>query len=82
METTGIREGDIVKVNVRGQTFHALVAQEAHTDPVLKKRVIRLAPLVPGKTLLTHTVTSLQITDHWRKRRTKGAKANVSSNGE
>lgn len=82
MQTTGIREGDIVKLNVRGQTFHALVAEEAHIDPVTQKRVIRLSPLVPGKTLLAHTVTSQQITDHWRKRRTKGASKNGTSNGE
>lgn len=82
MQTTGIREGDIVKLNVRGQTFYALVAQEVHVDPVTTRRVIRLSSLVPGKSLLTHTVTSQQITDHWRKRRTKGASKNGSSDGE
>jgi hypothetical protein len=81
MQTTGIREGDIIEYNVRGQVGHALVSMEAHVDPVTKKRVVGIVPLGVRDNLPTRRVTSYQIKNHWRKRRLKG-KANGNGNGE
>lgn len=74
MQTTGIRAGDIVKCDVRGQEFFAMVAKEAHVDPMTKRRVLSLEPLSRNTHLPTYIVTPQQITDHWRKKRArKGA---------
>lgn len=81
MQTTGIREGDIVQYNVRGQQGYALVSMEAHVDPVSKKRVVGIVPLRPRDNLPTRRVTSYQIKEHWRKRRLKG-RSHGNGNGE
>lgn len=71
MQTTGIREEDILELDVRGHIFHALVDRPLHLDPMTKRRVVSLKPLRPGQSLLTLNVTSRQIRNHWRKRRKK-----------
>jgi hypothetical protein len=73
MQTTGIREGDIVKCDVRGQTFYALVTEESHIDSMTKRRVLSIQPL-PGSHVSTYSVTPQQIVDHWRKKRTRSKK--------
>lgn len=75
MQASGIRVGDIVKCDVRGQPFFAFVAKEAHTDRVTKRRVLTLEPLTPGTHIPSYNVTPQQITEHWRKPRArKGSK--------
>lgn len=71
MQATGIRAGDIVKCDVRGQTFYALVAKEVHKDKATNRRVISLEPLTPTGHLLTYIVTPQQVVDHWRKKRAR-----------
>lgn len=71
MEIAGIREEDMVKCNVRGQEFFALVGKEAHTDQT-SRRVLGVKPISPG--ISFYTVTATQVTDHWRKRRARKGK--------
>jgi hypothetical protein len=81
MQLQGIREGDIIEYDVRGQYGHALVAKAAHTDPATKKRVLTLKQL-GSRPIVTLTVTSYQVRDHWRQRRKGKRKANGNGNGE
>lgn len=74
MQVAGIRVGDIVKCNVRGQEFFAFVTKETHREELTKRRVLGIEPLTPGKGIPAYSVTPHQIIDHWRKPRRKGKK--------
>lgn len=73
MNATGIREGDIVRIDVRGAKGIGLVKRPVHHDEKLHKRVVELEPLMDGygnsPYLPTRFVTPRQITGHWRKAR-------------
>jgi len=73
MDTSGIKAGDIVKCDVRGQEFFALVSRPIYHNATLAKRVVDVEPLRPGSRLPSTFVTPRQITDHWRKSRRKGS---------
>lgn len=72
MEASGIRAGDIIKCDVRGYEFLALVSKAVHHNRTLDKRVIEIEPVTPKAYVPTTFVTPRQITDHWRKSRRKG----------
>lgn len=66
MRTTGIRPGDIVRCDVRGQRFYAHVGQAAHDD--YGRGGIWLDPL-PGLHVPARRVTARQIIEHYAKRK-------------
>lgn len=64
MVLTGIKADDIVRCDVRGYKFFALVTEqckEEHRGPGLRVR-----PLNPAKRLITEFVTSRQVIGIWR----------------
>lgn len=69
MEVAGIRAEDIVKCDVRGQKFYALVKKPVHMDDATKRRVLTVNPITPGVSF--YTVTPTQVIDHWRKKRAR-----------
>lgn len=71
METAGIRKDDIIEYDVRGQRGYALVSEQLHHDPDINKKVLTLKPLGVRERLLTRHVTSMQVKDHWRKKRAR-----------
>lgn len=60
MNLTGIREGDIVRVDKKGRRFHAVVEAK-------EGRELKVLPL--QKNISYRTATSREVCDHWRKSR-------------
>lgn len=71
---TGIKADDIVRCDVRGQRFWALVTRPSHEDPV-RGRGLTIRALNIRNELLTEFVTSRQVIGVWR--RAKGATVDV-----
>lgn len=67
MSTAGIKAEDIVRCDVRGDRFWAIVTKALEYDDVMKKKVIRIASLT-NRPIPTQTVTGFQIIGHWRKK--------------
>lgn len=75
MNTAGIKIGDIVECDVRGDLFYGLVTQPLHRDEVLRKKVVTVRSLT-GRPIPTGYVTAFQIKKHWRLRgQPKGKKS-------
>lgn len=64
---TTVKVDDIVRCNVRGQRFFALVSKASHRNAATKKVGLDIRPLVPGKPLLTTFVTAYQVEGIWRR---------------
>lgn len=64
MNTNGIKTGDIVQCDVRGDLFYALV--ETPMVHRSNRKGIQLAALT-RRPLPTHFVTARQVKGHWRK---------------
>lgn len=64
MQITGIKPDDIVRCDVRGYKFFALVTKP-HTDKH-RGRGLKIRPLVPSKSLIAEFVTSRQVIGVWR----------------
>lgn len=59
MNLAGIKAGDIIKADVKGRVFHAVVAGAPDVDG------LPVDPIQRGVTY--RTVTAHQVTDHWRR---------------
>lgn len=72
MRTSGIKEGDIVKCDVRGWRFMALVVSNGlEFNPIARRKAVEIKPVVPQQTAPpTRFVTARQIVGHWKKQRT------------
>lgn len=68
MNSANIKQGDIVKCNVRGDEFFATVAQPVGYNAGLEKRCLEVESLTQ-RPIPTRFITPRQITDHWRKSR-------------
>ena len=66
MTITAIKENDIVKCDVRGQVFFALVTGIVD-NPDGKGKMLTVAPITPNVTY--YSVKPRQVTSHWRKRK-------------
>lgn len=79
MQTTGIKPGDIVEIEVRGQHSFARVCEPMHptrehpafaNDKRKLGNIFLIEPLRPGISLLTtRQVTARQIVGHYKKRK-------------
>jgi len=71
MKLSGIRADDIVKCDVRGDRFFALVKEAVHDEDRHHKRVLTIAPLNGARqNLPSRWITARQVTEHYRKAKT------------
>lgn len=68
MQTNSIREGDIIRCNVRGDKFFALVRSPVSYNDGLRKRCLEVASLT-GRPIPSRFVTPRQVIGHWRQSR-------------
>lgn len=68
MTLAGIREGDIVRCDIRGDRFLAFVGN------LDSDRMLEVHPLANGRGPL-RLVSARQVIDHWRKSRRKARAA-------
>jgi hypothetical protein len=66
MRLAGIREGNIIQADVRGQRFHAAVVREPHFADSIGRRAIQVASL-NGRPLPARLLTARQVIGHFWK---------------
>jgi hypothetical protein len=66
MTIGAIKENDIVKCDVQGRMFFALVTGVVD-NPTGKGKVLTVAPITPNVSY--YQVKPRQVTGHWRKRK-------------
>lgn len=66
MNIADCKPNDIVRCDVRGVRFYAIVEKAATYDKELKRRIVRVNSIC-GKSIPTHLVGARQIVSHWRK---------------
>jgi hypothetical protein len=78
MQTTGVKPGDIIEIEVRGQYSFARICDPMHPTkehPAFAKdkrnlnSIFLIEPLRPGIALTTRQVTARQIVGHYKKRK-------------
>lgn len=77
MDSSTIREGDIVRVDVRGDRFYATVREPVTFHVKLRKRVLRVVTLT-GRPIPATFVTPRQIIGHWRQSRRNPPRSDAS----
>lgn len=68
MQSSNIREGDIIRCNVRGDRFYATVRSPVSYNPTMRKRCLEVASLT-GRPIPSKFVTPRQVIGHWRQSR-------------
>lgn len=68
MDTSTVREGDIIRCDVRGDKFYASVRSPVSYNPDLRKRVLTVTSLT-GRPIPTRFITPRQVIGHWRQSR-------------
>lgn len=73
MTLTGIREGDIIRCDIRGDCFYAIVSTPAG-DEHLERGSIMVSPISNGRGPV-RIVKAREVIDHWRKSKRKARAA-------
>lgn len=68
MQSQGIKRGDIIHCNVRGDKFYATVRSPVSYNPTLNKRCLEVRSLT-GRPIPARFVTPRQVIGHWRQSR-------------
>ena len=68
MQTQGIKTGDVIRCNVRGDKFYALVRSPVSYNPAMNKRCLEVTSLT-GRPIPSKFITPRQVIGHWRKSR-------------
>lgn len=69
MTIGGIRDGDIVQADIRGQRFYGIVTDEVETT----RSELAVRPIGNGRERWPRIVTARQVIGHWRKRKARAA---------
>ncbi len=70
MRLAGIREDDIIRANVRGDRFYALVLQGSHPGLIDNRPVLTIESL-NGRPIPALHVTARQVVEHYARRASK-----------